>query len=162
MTSLPPALIDAVTNAPLELMALIRSPTVSLPVDAYLVMFVPSLTLNVPPGRKPRVDSGVLTVTGTVPVPVAGAPAELAVLELEDAAEEDPLALLDDDEDVELPEGSSAACTAATNWELTRVRAWPLAMAAKPFPRFVSACAITLMSAASASATALCACAFCQ
>jgi hypothetical protein len=34
MTNLPPALIDAVTKAPPELMALIRSPTESVPVEA--------------------------------------------------------------------------------------------------------------------------------
>ena len=83
--------------------------------------------LNVPPGRKPSVESGVLVVRGTVPIPVAGVGVEGA--ELDDEA----VAAFDDADDDEVPDGLSAACTAAVNSVLTRCRAVPLAMLASPF-----------------------------
>jgi hypothetical protein len=128
MTSFPLPLIDAFTKAGPELMALIRSATVSSPVEVYFVMLVPSSTLNVPAGRNPSVDSVAVVVSGTVPIPVAGVGDEVA--ELDDAA----VAVFDDDEDdVEAPDGFNAACTAAVSSELTRFKAVPLAMLASPF-----------------------------
>ena len=127
MTSFPPLSIEAVTKAGPELMALIRSATVSVPVEVYLVMLLPSSTLNVPPGKIPRLDSVVLVVSGTVPVPVAGVGE--AGAEFDDEA----AAVLDDDEDDEVPEGFNAACTAAISSELTRLSAVPLAILANPF-----------------------------
>ena len=126
MTSLPLPLMDAVTKAGPELMALIRPATVSSPVDAYFVMLVPSSMLNVPPGRNPSVESGVLLVRGTVPIPVAGVGVEGAELDDEVVAE------LDDVDDDEVLDGLSAACTAAVSSVLTRCRAVPLAMLASP------------------------------
>ena len=147
MTRLPLPLIEAVTKAGPELMALIRSAIVSVPVDVYLVMLVPSSTLNVPPGRNPRLDSEVLVVSGTVPVPVAGVGVAGAEFDVGAAA------ALDDDVEVDvevLDEPPRALCTAADNSESTRFKAVLLAMLARPFPRFVSAWAITLISEASA------------
>ena len=109
-TSWPSALSDAVTCALVAtfglLMALIRSPTVSVPVDANVVVLVPSLTVIVPFLGIPRVKSAVFADSGTVPVPVAGEPA-LAALE-EDVAE---LAC----------EACTALCNAAVSWAWTRV-----------------------------------------
>ena len=79
-TNLPWLSRDAVTCAlvaTLALIVLMRSATVSVPVDAYVVVLVPSLTVIVPFGGMPRVRSEVPRVTGTVPVPVAGEPDEL-------------------------------------------------------------------------------------
>jgi len=105
-------------------------------------MLVPSSMLNVPPGRIPRLDSGVLVVSGTVPVPVAGVGEVGAELD-----EEVPAAVPEEEADGdELEEPCSTFCIAAESSELTRLRAAPFAMVAKPFPRFVSAWAITLMS----------------
>ncbi len=104
MTSFPLPLIDAFTKAGPELMALIRSATVSSPEAVYFVMLVPSSMLNVPPGRNPSVESVAVVVSGTVPIPVAGVGDEVA--ELDDAA----VAVLDDDEDDdEVPDGFNAA-----------------------------------------------------
>ena len=120
-TSWPSALSDAVTCALVAtfglLMALIRSPTVSVPVDANVVVLVPSLTVIVPFLGIPRVTSAVFTDSGTVPVPVAGEPA-LAALE-EDVAE---LAC----------EACTALCNAAVSWAWTRVCASLVAMLAMP------------------------------
>lgn len=77
------------------LMVLIRSPTVSAPVDLYVVSLLPSLTVRVPFARIPSVKSEVLVLTGAVPVPLAGALAGAGVLEL---VEDEPVELLDDDE----------------------------------------------------------------
>ena len=98
MTSLPLPLIEAVTKAGPELMALIRSATVSSPVEVYWVMLVPASTLNVPPGRIPSVDNGVLVVSGTVPTAVAG----VGLKALIDA---EVVEALDDVADDEVPEG---------------------------------------------------------
>ena len=129
ITSCPLPLSDAVTCA-LEgrstLMALIRSPTVSVPVDVYVVALTPALTVIVPPGRTPRLDSEVPVVNRAVLIAVAGEPAELEALEgpeeleLEDV--DDPVAPLDDD-DVELPDGFNACCTSDEISLLTRFRA---------------------------------------
>ncbi len=120
-TSWPPALSDAVTCALAAmfglLMALIRSPTVSVPVDANVVVLVPSLTVIVPFLGIPRVRSAVFADSGTVPVPVAGEPV-LAALE-EDVAE---LAC----------EACTALCNAAVSWASTRACASLVAMLAMP------------------------------
>lgn len=69
---------DAVTCALVAmfglLMALIKSLTVSVPVDANVVVLVPSLTVIVPFSGIPSVKSDVVGESGTVPVPVAAAP----------------------------------------------------------------------------------------
>jgi hypothetical protein len=108
-------------------MALIRSPTVSVPVDLYVVALTLALTVIVPPGRIPRLDSGVPVVNRAVPIAVAGAPDELEALEEPEELEEledveDPLDPLDDD-DVELPEGFNTCCTSDEISLLTRFRA---------------------------------------
>ena len=139
MTRSPLLLSHAATFAwpeTLALRALIKLPTVSLPVDVYFVVKVPSLTVTVPPARIPRLNSEAVDTSGTVPVPIAGAPSETGGLE-------DP----DELEEVELLDVCSAACAAAASWELTRVRAVWLAMLAMPDDKFVIASAITLMRA---------------
>ncbi len=105
--------------------------------------------LNVPPGRIPSVDSGVVVVSGTVPVPVAGVGDEAA---LDDVPEDDVVEPVADElVVVELPEvPCSTACMADVNCDFVRVNASPLAMLARPFPRLVSAEAMTLISEASA------------
>ena len=55
-------------------MPLIRSATVSVPVEAYVVVLVPSFTVTFPPAGIPRVIRAVLAESGTVPVPIAGEP----------------------------------------------------------------------------------------
>lgn len=137
MVSRPLALSDAVTNAGPELMALMRSATVSLPVEVYWVVLVPSSMLKVPPGRMPRLESVVLVVSGTVPVPVAGVGDEVEEADVDDDA--DALESLDEDELLELSEVPSACWTNAEIWLLTRLSAVWLAMLARPFPRLVSA-----------------------
>jgi len=148
-TNCPLLLMEAVTLALVGrsmLIALIKLAIVSVPVDVYRVVLMPALTLMVPFGSIPSVDSDVLAVIRAVPIPVAGVAtgAETDELELGDGVVE----LLD--EDVELPEGSSRLCIAAESWVLTRVSASPLAMLARPFAKLVSAWPITLMSEASA------------
>ena len=73
---------------------------------------MPSLTLIVPPLRIPKVNSEVVVVSGTVPVPMAGDAEvgdaeELESEEDEEAAglldEDDAVALLDEDNAVALP-----------------------------------------------------------
>lgn len=67
--------------------------------------------LNVPPGRTPSVDSGVLVVTGTVLVPVAGV---VEAVELDDVDDAD--AVVDEAFVVEpLEEPSSTCCMRAVN-----------------------------------------------
>jgi hypothetical protein len=78
-------------------MALSRSPTVSLPVDAYVVVFEPSATVIVPFAMISSVTSDVFAVSGTVPVATAGAATVAAELGVEDEAEED-----DDEDDDEV------------------------------------------------------------
>ena len=86
--------------------------------------------------------SDVLAVTGTVPVPTAGAPTvlcELDELEEVDDADDELVELLDDDVE-ELLEpplmDCSALCTAAESSVLTRLSAVWLAMLARPDDRF--------------------------
>jgi hypothetical protein len=75
---------------------------VSWPFDLYIVVLVPSLTVNVSVATMPSVNSEVPAVSGTVPVAIAGAPVVpveldgLDELELDDGDEDD-----DDDEDGE-------------------------------------------------------------
>jgi hypothetical protein len=131
---------------------------VSWPLDLYIVVLVPSLTVNVSVATTPSVNSEVPAVSGAVPVPVAGAPAVLVELdgldefELDDGEEDD-----DDDEDdeafdddesvlldplapLEFPSiDARADCTAADSWLLTRLRAVSLAMLAKPADSVVDA-----------------------
>ena len=92
-----------------------------------MVILVPSSMLNVPPARIPSVESGVLVVSGTVPVPVAGVgPVGTELVE-------EAVVLVDGvDDEVEVPDGLSAACTAAVRSVLTRCNAVPLAMLARP------------------------------
>lgn len=144
------------------LRALIRSPTVSLPVEVYDVAVVPAVTVIVPPERIPRLDSGVLVVTGTVPVPVAGVGEVLDVPEEEEEAEELAVEPLDDEELELLEEDCSACCTSAEIWLLTRFNAVWLAMLARPFTSLVSAVPMVLISDASALDAWLCACAWLQ
>jgi hypothetical protein len=91
-------------------------------------------------------------VSRAVPMAVAGVGAELEDVAEPDALEaadaEDPVVLLGDD--VELPEGCSKLSTSDTSWELTRLRAEPLAMPERPFDKLTIALLITLMSALSA------------
>jgi len=111
------------------------------------------VTLIVPPERIPRFASGVLVVSGTVPVPTAGEPVRLAELDEPEVEEpvDDPLEELDDDDDDELPDSlCSAACTAAVSSELTRLSAMPLAMLALPLAWSTMAAPITLISELSA------------
>lgn len=151
ITRLPLPLSDAVTcalPATFVLMAPIRSLTASVPVDAYVVALVPSLTVIVPFGGIPRVSSGVFNVSGTVPVPVAGTgldeferPAELEELELEDeGGDADAVGLL-------LEDDRSSLCMAAVSWVLTRVNAVWLAMLARPFAWLIIAEPIAEISA---------------
>ncbi len=133
-------LSHAVTCAffgPLVLIALIRSPTVSVPVDAKFVVLVPSLTVMVPFGGIPRVNSDVLAVRGTVPVPVAGDP----------EAEEGALEPLDDDDVEPACEACTAPCNAAVSWALTRANAVLFAMPARPCASLATALPMPVMSA---------------
>jgi hypothetical protein len=153
MTSWPFRLSDAVTAAlPTKsaLMAFIISPTVSVPVEAYVVIPVPALMVIEPPAGIPSVSSEVLVLTDALLVPVAGELealdelADPAGLEMEDE-EDDPVEALDDGNAVS-PKDCRALCTAAESWELTRFKAVLLAMLARPFDKLLSAEAITLMS----------------
>jgi hypothetical protein len=129
-------------------MVLSMSPTVSLPVDVYVVVFVPSPTVNVPFAMIPSVNSEVLAVSGTVPVPTAGAAKVAAELELEDEEGDDDELL--DDEVLVLLEPPlmevSAFCTAAVSWVFTRFKAVWLAKLAKPLDNVVEAPNIALMT----------------
>src|SRR5580704_11003349 len=82
------------------------------------------------------VDSEVLMVSGTVPVPVAGAPDVLA----EEPLDSDDDALDEEDDEVsDVPPDFSTFSIAADNWVLVRFSAVWLAMLAKPLPKLVSA-----------------------
>jgi len=123
----PPVLSDAVTAALpvlLLLIALIRSPTVSEPVDIYFVVFVPSLNVNVAPLRTPSVKSDVVRETGTVPVPVAGV-GFVAVLEalLEELDVDEEASVVVESEDDEPVSDVSALWIAAVSALLVRVSA---------------------------------------
>ena len=153
MTNWPSRVSDAVTAAlPTKsaLMAFIMSPTVSVPVDAYVVRPAPAPMLIEPPAGIPSVSSEVLVVSDALPVPVAG---ELVALEeLEDPVElepdddeDDPVEALDDGKAVS-PKDCRALCTAAESWELTRFKAVSLAMLERPFDRLLSAELITSIS----------------
>ncbi len=110
-------------------MALSRSPTVSLPVDLYVVVLVPSLTVIAPVATIPNVTRDVLALNGTVPVPVAGSgeedePEVEEELELPDDEDDEDELELDWDELLEPPLMLlSALCTAAESCELTRLSA---------------------------------------
>jgi len=97
---------------------------------------LPVPTVMVPPGRIRSVDSEVLMVSGTVPVPVAGAPDVLA----EEPLDSDDDALDEEDDEVsDVPPDFSTFSIAADNWVLVRFSAVWLAMLAKPLPKLVSA-----------------------
>ena len=111
------------------------------------------MTVIAPLARIPRVYRDVLAVSGTVPVPIAGAPVVEDELELPDE-----LALLDDEDVLELLVDelvlldpplmeSSALCTADVSCELTRLSAVWLAILASPADRVVEAPNIELMTA---------------
>ena len=93
----------------------------SLPVEAYVVVFEPSATVIVPFAMIPSVTSDVLAVSGTVPVAIAGAVTAAAELGVEDEEEEDDEVedeLLDDEVPVVLEPPLmevSAFCTAAVS-----------------------------------------------
>jgi hypothetical protein len=113
---------------------------------------VPSLTVIVPLAMMPSADSGVLAVSGAVPVPIAGAAAVAEELALPDVPEEEDDDVLDDDELVlvvplEVPSiDASALWTAAVSCVLTRFSAVWLARLAKPLESVVDAPNIELMS----------------
>jgi hypothetical protein len=107
------------------------------------VVKVPSLTVKLPLVKKPRPNSGVPLVSGTVPVPVAGALTTAAA-----ALEAEGLVALVDDDALELADvGFSAPCTAAVSAVLTRSKAVWLAMLAKPEDSVVDAPNIWSMTA---------------
>jgi hypothetical protein len=122
---------------------------------------VPSLTVKLPLVKKPRPNSGVPLVSGTVPVPIAGAAttgaAVLEAAELDDDEAVELVGLVDEDA-VELADVEfSAPCTAAVNAVLTRSRAVWLAMLAKPVVSVLDAPNIWLMTVAlSACAWVVC------
>jgi hypothetical protein len=124
---------------------------VSVPVDLYVVVLVPSLTLIVPFARIPRVSSVVLVKSGAVPVPVAGELGGVGELEEPEVLEldEDAAAfveLLDDDEVDALPVMPwSAFCTAADSALLTRFKAVWLARLERPVDCVVVALNIPVM-----------------
>jgi hypothetical protein len=133
---------------------------VSWPLDLYIVVLVPSLTVNVSVATKPSVNSEVFAVSGTVPVATAGAPVVLVELDVADELEPEDEAEDDDDEDdesldddevvlfepLELPSiDARADCTAAVSWLLTRLRAVSLARLANPADSVVDAPNIELM-----------------
>jgi hypothetical protein len=82
-------------------------------------------------------------VSTVVPVPVAALPVVLAVLAV---AEVELFVELELELEVE-PEGCKICCTRATSWLLVRVKASPLAIAAMPLAKLVSAVPMTLISA---------------
>ena len=104
-------------------------------------MKVPSLTVKLPLVKKPRPNSDVPFVSGTVPVPVAGAATiGAAVLEAAELGEDgEAVELVDEDAVVLADVGFSAPCTAAVSAVLTRSRAVWLAMLAKPVASVVDA-----------------------
>lgn len=157
MTRSPVELSEVVTAAlPTRwlLSDAIRSPTVSEPDDAYVVVLSPALTVIMPPARIPRVDSGVPKVSGAVPVATAGFAEELLWLEeLEEGVE--PVV----DEPV-LP--SRMFSIAADSWEFTRFKAVLLAILARPLPKLVSAELIAFMTESLAAVSLALCCCCCQ
>lgn len=107
-----------------------RSPTVSVPVDVYVLVLVPSLTVNAELAGMPSVMSAVFVLTGTMPVPIAADP----VVEVGDDAEE-PCTVC------------KALCSAAVSWAWVRDSALLLAMLAMPFVSAVIASPIEVISA---------------
>ncbi len=105
---------------------------------------VPSLTVIALFGGIPSVDSGVVAVSGTVPVPVASAPADVEepdeLEELEDAEDDDSVELAEEDE-VELPDCTccSSLWIAAVSALLVRVNASWLDILARPLDKEVIA-----------------------
>jgi len=142
-------LSDAVTCALVgrsTLSALIRSPTVSVPVDVYVVVVAAVVTVIVPPARIPKVCSEVPVVSGTVPTAVAGV-GVAGVEAVEELVLEDEEELLDDVEVSPLTT-CSAFCTSAESAELVRFKAVPLAMLASPLAWSTIAVPITPISEA--------------
>ena len=92
-----------------------------------MVVSPPELIVMAPPAGMPSVDSGVPTASDAVPVPTAGAAEDLEPAEdWEPAEDEEPVPL----DAVEFPD--STCCISAVSSELTRFKAVPLAIAAKP------------------------------
>lgn len=129
----------------------------------------PVVTMIVPPGRIPSVDSDVAVVSGAVPVATAGV--AFAVVELVEELEllleldeedvlEDPSAV--DDTALVSPTSCNACCIADESWELTRLSAVPLARLDSPFDSSSMAVPITLICDAWALDAADCACAWDQ
>lgn len=105
---------------------------------------MPSLTVIALFGGIRSVDSGVLAVSGTVPVPVASEPAVVEepdeLEELEDPEDDDPVELVEEDE-VEPPDCAccSSLWIAAVSALLVRVNASWLDILARPFDKEVIA-----------------------
>ena len=136
-TSSPLLFSDALTFALVAmfglLMALIRSATVSVPVEVNVVVLVPSPTVIIPFSGIPRVRSDVFSDSGTVPVPVAAEP-------VVGAFEAEPLDWA--------CEACTALCSAAVSWAWTRVCASLVAIAAKPDTSLLTALPRPVISAA--------------
>src|SRR5580704_5611250 len=129
-------------------MVLIRSPTVSLPSEAKVVVLVPSLTVMAPFGGMPSVNSDVPVVSGTVPVPIAGV--ATAGVEGVDGLELDDATALDEPVDDELPVWvcCNSLWIAAVSAVLVRLSAVWLARLARPWVSLVMALPMELISAA--------------
>jgi hypothetical protein len=119
---------------------------------------VPSLTVKLPLVKKPRPNSDVPLVSGTVPVPVAAAATTgAAVLEAAELDDDEAVELVDEDAVGLADVGLSAPCTAAVSAVLTRSRAVWLAMLAKPVVSVLDAPNIWSMTVAlSACAWVVC------
>jgi hypothetical protein len=112
------------------------------------VVKVPSLTVKLPLVKKPRPNSGVPLVSGTLPVPVAAALTTVgAALEAVELGEDEAVELVDDDAVGLADVGFSAPCTAAESAVLTRSRAFWLAMLDRPVDSVVVAPNIWSMTA---------------
>ena len=95
-------------------------------------MKVPSLTVKLPLVKKPRPNSGVPLVSGTLPVPVAAALTTGAAAALDEDEADEAVELVDDDAVEPVDAGFSAPCTAAESAVLTRSKAVWLAILARP------------------------------
>ena len=84
----------------------------SVPVEVYVVVCMPAVTVILPPARTPRSDSGVLVESAAVPVPVAATGTVVV------AADE---VLVDDEVCPVLP--FRTFWIAAVSWVLMRFRA---------------------------------------
>lgn len=119
---------------------------------------MPSLTVIALFGGIRRVDSGVLAVSGTVPIPVASEPAEFeepdeleepdGPEDPEEDGEDDPVELAEEDA-VEPPDWDccNALWMAAVSALLVRVNASWLAIRARPLDKVVIAELITEITA---------------